>query len=530
MIKMLINKTIFYSGLKNKIQNSKMTSNLNVKLFTVVYLALGSNLGNRYLNFQKCVKMIEERKIGKIEKTSQIYQSPCIDANNKIVKEENKFLNAVVKIETDLCPMDLLIKCKEIEAEFHRKEKVKYYEAREIDIDILLYGDKVININDEKLNLNIPHMRLSERLFVLRPLLDINKNISYFDRDRNKLVQAADIFTELLKTKYNILIKSEEVNNYDKLAYLSKTLNIKLNDNKEINFDLGEKTLLMGVINCTPDSFSGGLLHPIELTIKEEKINSIDGIINLLLANKEVIDIIDIGGESTRPGSNEVNEEEELNRVSEVIKRIRNTEDLSNKVISIDTRKASVARECVKLGANIINDVSGSTYDSDMISLIKEFQCNYICMHARAQPKIMQSKEYTTYSEDCINEINKELTNVIKEIKSLHDIVKNSYPPICDWNIIIDPGLGFSKLKIHNLKIINELEGIKNNFSNVLLMAHSKKKFIQDTLQVGVDDTLIGDAVVAGISIIKGANIIRAHDFKKINQAIKMSDAIHKIS
>jgi dihydropteroate synthase/2-amino-4-hydroxy-6-hydroxymethyldihydropteridine diphosphokinase len=517
----------------------------------VVFLALGSNLGNRFSNFQKCVKMIYEKKIGIIEKTSQIYESPCLDENNLIVETEPKFLNSVIKIKTNLSPMQLLIKIKEIEEQFKRKPKTKYYEAREIDIDIILFNNDIIDINHtDKLipyKLNIPHVHMYNRLFVLRPLLDIDNELKVFNRENGKIESVKIILKNLFKKlnqEQEEIIKNNNKNNpeffsnffnyqnfeveklnfYEKIGYLYKTFNVLVND-QEINFNLSKNSILMGVINCTPDSFSGGLL-------KNIKKNTYDEIIENLIFHKNNIDIIDIGGESTRPGSSEVDPREEFERIAPLIEKIRKNEELKNKIISIDTRKSYVAEQSINLGANIINDVSGGMFDPEIIKVAKKFSVPFILMHSRTTPDKMMKKEFLNYEKGVVEEINLELEERINHFKNINisnNEIDNNIPiPALDWNIILDPGLGFSKNREHNLEIIRNLDKIKQHFPNVLLLGHSKKKFIQQILNVNADNTLIGNVVITALGLEKGANIIRVHDFSEIKQTILISDAVFK--
>jgi 2-amino-4-hydroxy-6-hydroxymethyldihydropteridine diphosphokinase len=288
----------------------------NISYKNIAYLGLGSNLGNRYQNFNKAATLLKE--FCSIEQTSQIYQSPCIDLEGMIMEKENLFLNAVVKVTTDLPATQLLEKCKSIEQKFHRKAKAKHYEARELDIDILTYNNEHIHKDD----LIIPHKELLNRLFVLKPLLDFDKNFTIVDTATGKETVLKDIvynFCNIFKTAYKP----------DKTCYLVKTWNVHVST-KELSYDLSKRPLLMGVINCTPDSFSGGLLKN-----KDDYLN----IIKLLKENKDHIDIIDIGGESTRPGAKEVDQHVELERVAKLIQLIREDSELKYIPISIDTRK-----------------------------------------------------------------------------------------------------------------------------------------------------------------------------------------------
>jgi dihydroneopterin aldolase/2-amino-4-hydroxy-6-hydroxymethyldihydropteridine diphosphokinase/dihydropteroate synthase len=481
----------------------------------VAYLALGSNLGNRIGNINKSCKILTELKIGKIQKTSQIYESPCLDENNSIVLEENKFLNSVIKIETSLSPMDLLLKIKEVENIFKRKPKKNYYEEREIDIDILLYNDDIIMTENENLKLQIPHPRLKDRLFVLKPILDIDPDMKIQKKDVKVMLK--ELLNNLNK---NNKIDVEKINFYDEIDYLHKTLNFVINENQEVTFDLAKKSLLMGIVNCTPDSFSGGQL-------KSNTKDDYFRILEKLIENKDNLDIIDIGGESTRPGADLIDSKEEVHRLIPLIQLIRSNSSLKNKIISVDTRKAMVAKECLKLGANIINDVSGGMYDENMSDVISNFNCKYVLMHSRANPNIMMNSEFLKYSSDIENTvkvISKELIDRLNSFKNLNFQKRN----ILDWDILLDPGLGFSKTLEQNFNIIKNLDFLKKRFPNTLLLGHSRKKFIQKTLSKEAHQTFVGDIVISAIGISKGANILRVHDYDLQKDTLTMSDTIFK--
>ncbi len=456
-----------------------------------------------------------ELKIGKILKTSQIYESPCLDENNSIVLEENKFLNSVIKIETSLSPMDLLLKIKEVENIFKRKLKKNYYEEREIDIDILLYNDEIIMTENENLKLHIPHPRLKDRLFVLKPILDIDPDLKIQKKDVKVILK--ELLNKLNKTDR---IDVEKINFYDEIDYLHKTINFVINDNEEVTFDLAKKSLLMGIVNCTPDSFSDG---PLKSNTKDDYYR----ILEKLIENKDNLDIIEIGGESTRPGAVLIESKEELQRLIPMIEAIRSNSSLKNKIISVDTRKATVAKECLKLGVNIINDVSGGMWDENMSDVIAKFNCKYVLMHSRTSPNIMMNPEFLKYSSDIENTVKVISTELIDRLNSFKNL-NFTKAHILDWDIMLDPGLGFSKTLEQNLNIIKNLDFFKKKFPNTLLLGHSRKKFIQKTLSKEPNQTFVGNIVISAIGISKGANILRVHDYDLQKDTLTMSDAIFK--
>ena len=261
-----------------------------------------------------------------------------------------------------------------------------------------------------------------------------------------------------------------------------------------------KKPLIMGILNVTPDSFSdGGLYYDTQKAVD-----------HALLMIREGADIIDIGGESTRPFSDPVSEKDECSRVLPVITKLRDKTDV---VISIDTTKSYVARESCIIGANIINDISGMLFDEKMIDVVKEFNCPVILMHIKGDPKVMQ--EDPKYD------------NLITEIKS-HLLERANYAinnNIDKNNIILDPGIGFGKTIEHNFEIINQLEEL-TSLDYPLLIGISNKSFIGRTLNVGEDDRLQGTIVSNTVALAKGCKIFRVHNVKEAKRSLKIANKI----
>ena len=225
----------------------------------------------------------------------------------------------------------------------------------------------------------------------------------------------------------------------------------------------------------------------------------------------EGADIIDIGAESTRPGADYVSEEEELSRIVPVVSRL--LEEL-NVPISIDTYKARVAEECLKLGVHIINDISGLKADKRMAEVVSDYDAICILMHMRDNPKTMQKNlEY----EDLVDDLISELQDSIKIAK---------LAGIKDEKIILDPGIGFAKKQEHNLEIIKRLNEFKS-LGYPILIGASRKTFIGNILDVGVDQRLEGSLAVAAISAYNGASILRVHDVVETVKVLRITDAIN---
>ena len=262
-----------------------------------------------------------------------------------------------------------------------------------------------------------------------------------------------------------------------------------------------KRTLVMGIVNVTPDSFSDGGKYFAPITAIDFAFKLID----------EGADIIDIGGESTRPGADKVSCSEELARVIPVIEGIRSN---NNKIlISIDTTKSVVAKEAVEAGANIINDVSGLSFDNQMPETIAQLKAPVIIMHMKGNPSDMQ--ENPKY-KDVIDEI-------ITYFKEKINIAINS--GIEREMIILDPGIGFGKTVEHNFKILSELNRF-NNLELPLLIGPSRKSFIGLTLDLPPEDRLDGTAATVAVGVNNGARIIRVHDVKNMKRVAIIADKI----
>ena len=258
---------------------------------------------------------------------------------------------------------------------------------------------------------------------------------------------------------------------------------------------------IQAIINLTPDSFSDG-----------NKYKSIQEAIKLTLqAICDGASIIDVGGESTRPNAKTVPTEEEIARVIPFIKELRKRSSIP---ISIDTRKSLVAKAALAEGANIVNDVSGLKYDQDMGKVIAQNQAGCILMHMRGEPSNMQSlTQYNNLISDIIDELHQSIN-----IAKAHNIKSQ--------NIMLDPGIGFSKTTSQNLQILNQLEQLVA-LPYPILVGTSRKSFIGDVLQEpNPTQRLWGTSATLAIAALKGVSFFRVHDVRQMYQTIKVSNAI----
>ena len=253
--------------------------------------------------------------------------------------------------------------------------------------------------------------------------------------------------------------------------------------------------IIMGILNITPDSFyDGGFYNSEKKIIAQVKKMINDG-----------ASIIDIGGYSSRPGAEDISIETELSRVLIVIKAIKNK--FPETLISIDTFRSEVAKKAVKAGADIINDISGGSLDKKMFNTVSELNVPYIIMHMRGNPRNMTKK---TKYDDILKELIKYFS------KKIHLATKAGIK-----DIIIDPGFGFAKNVEQNFNILNNLDYLKY-LDKPILIGVSRKSMIYKTLEVTPKDALNGSTVLHTISLLKGAKIIRTHDVKEANEAIKL--------
>jgi dihydropteroate synthase len=267
--------------------------------------------------------------------------------------------------------------------------------------------------------------------------------------------------------------------------------------------DFTHKTYVMGILNCTPDSF-----YPTTraTTIKEAMKTAREMI-------EAGVDIIDVGGESTRPGSESVPVEEEIRRVMPVIQTLREASDV---MISVDTRRKDVAERALDAGADIVNDISGLRHNEDLARLVARRKVPIVLMHMQGTPRTMQQKPFY---KNTISEILRELYSSIAAATSAG---------IAPEMIIVDPGIGFGKRIQDNLRIIRELASLKSlNFP--ILIGLSRKGFIGEILDRPVEKRLVGTVTANTLAILNGANIIRVHDVADAVEMVKIIDSVRRI-
>lgn len=260
-----------------------------------------------------------------------------------------------------------------------------------------------------------------------------------------------------------------------------------------LRLELGRRTLIMGILNVTPDSFSdGGKYVDLDKAVERAKQMEAEG-----------ADIIDIGGESTRPGHEPVTLEEELRRVIPAVRAVREAVRLP---ISVDTYRAETARQSLEAGAHILNDIWGFKRDPRMADIAAEYGCPVILMHNR------ENRDYSDYVPDVLADL-------------LASVARAKSAGVADENIWLDPGIGFAKDYDENLELMGRLDEIVK-LGYPVLLGTSRKTFIRRTLDVTPDDAVEGTAATQVLGIAQGCQIIRVHDVRQMKRVAAMTDAI----
>lgn len=438
-------------------------------------LSLGSNLGDRRAQLRAAVLALDSASGVSVTGLSPLYETEPWGK-----REQPDFLNLCLSGRTTLEPRQLLQLLKETEVRLGR-QPTERWGPRRIDLDILFFEDRRL----EEPGLTIPHPRLAERAFVLAPLADLAPG--WQDPLSGKTV--AELWQALDPAERRAV--------------------------RRLPLPLlwGWRTYVMGILNVTPDSFSGdGLLQ-------EE-----DALLEAALAQAEQfvadgVDILDVGGQSTRPGSTPVDAAEEAQRVVPVIEALR---PRVNVPISIDTYWASVAEAALEAGADWINDVWALRMDPRMGAVAAAAGCPLVLMHNRSRPKDVAQEErlggrYVGVAyDDLIGDVKRELQERVDEALAVG---------VAPENIILDPGIGFGKTVSQNLQLIDEL-GQFRALGYPLLIGPSRKSFIGYTLDLPADQRMEGTAATVAIGIDRGADIVRVHDVKEMVRVARMTDRI----
>lgn len=262
-----------------------------------------------------------------------------------------------------------------------------------------------------------------------------------------------------------------------------------------------DHTLIMGILNVTPDSFSdGGRYLQIDRAVEQG-----------LRLIEEGADLVDIGGESTRPGSLPVSEKEEARRVVPVIRELSRQTSVP---LSVDTYKSGIARQALAEGACVVNDISGLTFDPRMAEVIAQAQAGLVIMHMKGRPRDMQLEPY--------------YTDVVQEVRAFLLDQKQSAlaAGILEDRIVVDPGIGFGKRQQDNLTLLCRLDQL--HLGSPILVGPSRKSFIGAILNLPPEERLQGTAAAVTAAVLHGADVVRVHDVKEMKQAVAVAEALRR--
>lgn len=463
------------------------------------FVAVGSNLGDAYGNIRKGLELLQTHHSDTLPSTLpsvRIVRTSYLRETSPMYKmDQPSFLNGMVEIETSLSPQDLLKRIKSVEKDLGRDFNAERNGPRPLDLDIISYGNgdgrssSSIIVNDP--DLRVPHVGMAEREFVLAPFCDIDPAVTH----PVEKVTIGEMLSRLMLTSNDV----------------PAVRVLPLPRGRLLRFS---ETIVMGILNVTPDSFSdGGRLEGSAELAAEQALEMV----------KDGAGIIDIGGESTRPGADEVAVHEELQRTVPVIEMIRKVSDVP---ISIDTRNAAVAKAAIDAGADIVNDVSGGTHDPDMLRTVAELGVPMVLMHMRGTPKTMQ--DMTEYSD------------VVKDVASalLERSVDAEVAGIPRWMQILDPGIGFAKDFEDNLRLLKHTGRLRQLVGAFpILLGPSRKGFIGtisgETNPKERDFGTAAACVVGSIGLSSGGEegcaILRVHNVRGVKQAAQVMDSVRRL-
>jgi len=362
----------------------------------------------------------------------------------------------------------------------------------------IFYSIKLENVKSQAANI------IKQEMLALGGEAAVSWDVISFSRKRSDVLllgterQFEELILKLGRQPFGLSLLSQEIkkalSNYQKRDF-------KLNF-KGHTLQLGKRTLIMGILNVTPDSFYDGGRYN----------NAKQAVERALQMAEEGADIIDIGGQSSRPGANSVEEKEELERVIPVIKKLASRIKVP---ISIDTYKAGVAKKAIDAGASMVNDISALRMDEKMANIVRSIGVPVCLMHMQGTPRNMQKNPRY---RDVVSEI-------FAFLKERIDFCEQAGIDI--EKTIVDPGIGFGKTVLHNLEILKNLNQFKS-LGRPIMVGVSRKSFIGKVLQLEPEERLEGSLASAIWCMIKGASILRVHDVRETKRAVKIVEAIEQ--
>ncbi len=504
-------------------------------------LGLGSNLGQRAASIHAALGLLRTSVGARVERTSLLY-----DTSPQYVTDQPRFLNAACEISTSLSPLELLHAVKGVEQQLGREFGVDAtrFGPRPIDIDLLLYyaaTDPARPVTLQSDTLTLPHERLAERAFVLRPLADL---------DPARLLLGCDGSASTVAQLLAALRSTEE--GATELSELQQVTPLPCLTRREPEacFAWGSRTYLMGIVNMTPDSFSDGGSFSAGAAGVEAAVEH-----GLALARGGA-DVLDIGGHSTRPGFEPVSEQEEMQRVVAVVGSLRDASDAGltqqqlergsphrggevgigggRLAISVDTFRPAVAAAAIAAGADIINDVSGGLYsDGEMYRVAAEQRTPMILMDHGADPVSLHEPHRAGERESIVDLVGRSLAHMVDTAQA---------GGMARWQLMVDPGLGFAKpVTTENLQLIRGLAELKavasgHGGSLPLLLGPSRKRFTGEaTWHSRIDSATPApfdsrDYATAGFCAAAvaggGVDMVRVHDIECCGDAVRAADML----
>ncbi|KAG9035092.1 trifunctional dihydropteroate synthetase [Tulasnella sp. JGI-2019a] len=522
-----------------------------VKKSHTAAIAFGSNVGNRFDNVERALQALE-RKSSTGEETKVVDTSFLYESEAMYVEDQRRFVNGACLIVSSLSPTDLLDHLKNIEVEVGRTPTFRNG-PRVVDLDLIFYDDLVYDsrkdgeVGERQRELTIPHVSMQEREFVLKPLNDIIPNFVHPVLH----LTISDLYRDFLKQHATATSTLRKVIPFYRQPALTPT-GTAVRESPERFWTWGSKTYIMAIINTTPDSFSdGGDYATVDRAI--EFINTFP------LPPRSTpspsssqpssrVDIIDIGGYSTRPGAAPISPEDEISRTIPLIKAIRGSSSNANSshhLISIDTFRGSVATAALEAGADVINDVYGLTRDPEILRVVRDARCPVIMMHSRGD-----AGEDKVYGDDGV------MAGARGELGE--KVGRALQAGVRRWNVIVDPGLGFSKTVEDNLTMIRRLDEFTATapLSNVtatrtldacvmsvhplagmpILVGASRKSFLGQLIASGVEGEgsakgRLAATVAAHVAAIqRGADVIRVHDVMEAWDSVRVADGLSRLT
>lgn len=452
-----------------------------------IFIAIGSNIGDKIGHVRRAVRELESRGVKTID-TSRLYESDPM-----YVTDQEVFLNGVLEVRTSLAPLDLLRVLKEVESEIGRTKTFRNG-PRVVDLDLIAYGSQVVSIGEAGVEgwLRVPHASVAEREFVLRPLADMD----------------ADLLLPGLGSVKDLLARVEPGGLVPILPFPAPAGALRLTR--------PATPAIMAIYNATPDSFSDGDARRLDVN---HALADCEALMNLPVPPA----IIDVGGMSTRPGSQPCTLDEELSRTVPLIKAIRAASTpLASVPISVDTYRAEVASAVVEAGASCINDVRGGT-EPGMLEAMAAASVPVILMHSRGDSTSMLTKEAHDYDHygGILPGLRAELGDMVRA--ALRAGVKR-------WDIVLDPGLGFAKNDPDQLTMLKHLDEICTGELEgyPLLVGASRKGLVgRITGRKEAKERDWGDAAINTVCTMSGVvDILRCHDARGAQESVAMAKAI----